>query len=165
MFWPIVLPFQITCYAVALAVVALTVYASSKAWSRIKTFFVYSVIGLIAFIPSCSGVMMAVDAFRLGDFSYSAYDQIPDFRSQRYMPESATDIQIRKHANGYLARYTLAADEFNLYLDGMWQQYGEDSAVERGGFSDEGQLVDVGSFDVTFGDLDITWGQPSSISM
>lgn len=74
---------------------------------------------------------MAVDAFRFGDFSYSAYDQIPDFRSQRYMPESATDIQIRKHANGYLARYTLAADEFNLYLDGMWQQYREDSTVER----------------------------------
>lgn len=38
-------------------------------------------------------------------------------------------------------------------LDDLWQQYGEYSAVERGGFSDEGKSVDPESFNMTFGDL------------
>ena len=108
---------------------------------------------MVAFIPSCTGIMMAIDAFRFGDFRYASYNDVPDVRSQRYLPESATDIQMRKHANGYFARYRLSSDAFNLYLDDIWQEYGEQSAVERGGFSDEGESVDPESFNMTFRDL------------
>ena len=153
MFWPVILPFQLTCGVLLVAVVVLTVFASPKTWSRVKTFCVYSAIGLVAFIPSCTGIMMAVDAVRFGDFEYASYGDITDFRSQRYLPENATDIQMRKHANGYFARYKLPPDDFNSYLDDLWQQYGEYSAVERGGFSDEGKSVDPESFNMTFGDL------------
>lgn len=153
MVWPVILPFQITCSVLFVAVVVLTVLASPKAWSRIKTFFLYSAIALVAFIPSCTGIMIAVDAVRFGDFSYASYTDIPDFRSQRYLPENATDIQMRKHANGYFARYKISAPKFNSYLDDLWQRYGEYSAVERGGFQDEGRTVDPDMFNRTFGDL------------
>ena len=153
MFWPIVLPFQITCCVLVIAVVVLTLFAPPKNWNRFKKFVLYSIAGLIAFIPSCAGIMTAVDAVRFGDFTYPTYSQISDFRSKRYMPESATDIQMRKHANGYLARYTLSPHEFDSYLNGLWETYGEHSAVDRGEFYDEGKTVDPESFNSTFDGL------------
>ena len=153
MFWPIVLPFQITCGVLIAAVILLTKFTSPKNCSRAQAFFLYSAIALALFIPSCAGIMTAVDAIRFGDFRYATRDEIPDFRSRRYLPEGATDIQMRKHSNGYLARYKLSSDDFNSYLDDLWDKYGEYSAVERGEFSDEGKSVDPKSFDMTFGDL------------
>lgn len=103
--------------------------------------------------------MMVVDAVRFGDFSYASYDDIPDFRSQRYLPQVATNITMRKHANGYLARYTISAEDFRLYLDDLWDKYGDRSAVKRGGFSDEGKPVEPQTFAMEFGHLG--WECPS----
>ena len=152
MFWPFVLPFRITCCVLIVAVIALTAFASPKAWSRVKALLLYSVIGVIAFVPSCTGVMVAVDAFRFGDFNYGSYDDIQDARFQRYMPESATDIQMRKRPGGFDARYKLSPEAFDSYLDSLWLQYGELSSVARGGFSDEGKVVDTDTFNQRFGD-------------
>lgn len=153
MLWPVILPFQITCVALLLAIAALTVFASPRNWNRAATFVFYSTLALVAFIPSCTGIMMVVDAVRFGDFQYASYDDIPDFRSQRYLPKLATDIKMRKHPNGYLARYKISAGEFASYLDDLWDKYGDHSSVERNGFVDEGKPVDSESFDMTFGDL------------
>ena len=160
MFWPVVLPFQITCCVLFIAVIVLAVYGSPESWSRTKAYLVYSVVALVAFVPSCSGIMMAVDAFRFGDFSYASYDDIRDFRSQRYLPELATDIQMRNYSSGYVARYKLSSDEFNLYLDKLWEKYGEDSALERGELFDEGEPVEPGLFYRTFDGLG--WDCPAN---
>ena len=103
---------------------------------------------------------MVVDAVRFGDFTYASYSDIPDFRSQRYLPESAIGITMRKHSNGHLARYKISAIEFESFLDELWQNYGEYSASGRGEFFDEGEVVDPESFGTTFGDL--AWDCPSS---
>lgn len=160
MLWPLVLPLQITCFVLLVAVVALTAYASPKGWSRAKSFLIYSVIGFLAFIPSCAGVMLVVDAIRFGDFHYAKFEDIPDFRSRRYLPEGATDIQMRKHPNGCLARYKLSASDFESYLDDLWAKYGEHSATRRGDDLDEGNVVSGEEFDTTFGDLG--WSCPSN---
>ena len=153
MFWPLILPFQITCGVLLAAVVALTALVPPKTWGRFKTFTLYSTIAMIAFIPSCTGIMIAVDAVRFGDFTYASYDDIPDFRSQRYLPELAADIRMRKHSNGYLARYKISAHDFESYLDELWNKYGEYSAVERGGFHDDQKPIKPEAFNMTFGDL------------
>lgn len=97
--------------------------------------------------------MMLIDGVRFGDFHYAAYADIPDIRSQRYLPPAATNIQMRKHANGYLARYQLPASELTAYLDNMWKEHGSQSAVERGVFFGEGQPVDPETFAMQFGEL------------
>lgn len=160
MFWPVILPFQITCGILIVAVVALTALASPKNWTRGKTFLNYSAIAIVAFIPSCASIMMAVDAVRFGDFTYVSFDDIPDFRSQRYLPEVAVDIQMRKHSNGYRARYSISAQDFESYLDHLWEKYGEHSAVKRGGFDDEGDSVSPESFNRIFGNLG--WNCPTN---
>ncbi len=104
--------------------------------------------------------MMAVDAVRFGDFAYASYDDIPDFRSQRYLPEVAADIRMRKHGNGYLARFTISARDFESYLDQLWEEFGEYSSVERGGFHDDGKSVNPESFNMTFGD--VGWDCPAN---
>lgn len=153
MFWPLILPFQITCGVLSVAVFVLTALASPKIWGRLKTFVIYSAVAILAFVPSCTGIMVAVDAIRFGDFRYASYDDIPDFRSQRYLPELAVDIRMRKHSNGYRARYKLSGNEFQAYLNELWQKYGEFSAVPRREFADEEKSVDPKVFQVTFGDL------------
>ncbi|GAB5440590.1 MAG: hypothetical protein Fues2KO_09390 [Fuerstiella sp.] len=153
MLWPVVLPLQITCCVLLFADVALTAVASPKTWGRGKAFLCYFAIALLAFAPAYFGIRTAVDAVRFGDFSYASYNDVSDSRSRRYLPETATDIQMRKHANGYLARYELSSDELTLYLNGLWRQHGDRSAMKRGGFSGEGESVDSRSFDTIFGDL------------
>ena len=66
---------------------------------------------------------------------------------------------MRKHANGYCARYKLSTGDFESYIDELWQKHGEYSAVERGRFFDEGKTVNPESFERTFGDLG--WDCPS----
>jgi len=156
MLWPLVLPLQITCFVLLVAVVALTAYASPKGWSRAKSFLIYSVIGFLAFIPSCAGVMLVVDAIRFGDFHYAKFEDIPDFLSRRYLPEGATDIQMRKHANGYLARYKLSASDFESYLDDLWAKYGENSRTKRDGAPGEG-VASPEVFAMTFGDFGVDY--------
>lgn len=162
MFWPLILPFQITCGVLLVGVALLTMFASPKSGNHFKSLCFYSLIGLVAFIPSCTGIMMAIDAVRFGDFKYASFHDIPDFRSQRYLPEAATEIQMRKHANGYFARYKLSSDEFISFLDELWQKYGEFSAADRGEHHKEGRSfksVDPESFDRTFADLG--WVRPT----
>ena len=163
MFWSLVLPFQITCVVLLGAVIVLTRFASTQVRSRAKTFFLYSGIASILFIPACTGIMEIVDVIRFGDFSYASYDDIPDFRSQRYLPTGATDIQMRKHYNGYFARYRLSSEDFNSYLDELWQKYGEYSAVERGEMHDDDESVDQKSFDRTFRGLG--WDCPADANV
>lgn len=71
MFWPVILPFQITCGALIVAVVLLTVYASPKSGTHFKSLCFYSLVALVAFIPSCTGIMMVIDVVRFGDFQYA----------------------------------------------------------------------------------------------
>ncbi|WP_372725247.1 hypothetical protein [Novipirellula sp.] len=159
MLWPVILPFQITCGVMLFVVLAYTAFPYPPKLTRAKAFVFGSAFGLIAFIPSCTGIMMAVDTVRFGDFHYDSYDDVPDFRSRRYLPEKATDIFMHKHANGYFARYELPERDFRSYLDELWQEYGQYSAVERGGFIDEGQVVDCKMFELRFGH--IGWDCPA----
>lgn len=69
---------------------------------------------------------------------------------------------MRKHANGYFARYKLSAADFMIYLDNLWQKYGEFSAADRGDHHNEGRsinTIDPESFTRTFADLG--WDRPT----
>ncbi|WP_442511769.1 hypothetical protein SH528x_003487 [Novipirellula sp. SH528] len=104
--------------------------------------------------------MLIADSIRFGNFHYESFDEIPDFRSQRYLPDAATNIEMQKHANGYRARYDISANDFRSYLDELWTKYGEHSAVERGGFMDEERAASPELFDGTFGGLG--WDCPAN---
>lgn len=161
MFWPVILPFQITCGVMFSTVVLLMAFARPKTWNRVKTFFLYSAIAAVAFVPSCIGISLVVDAVRFGDFTYASYDEIPDFRSRRYLPFEATEIQMHKRASGYSARYNISPQDFAKYLDDLWEEYGESSAVARGESYREGKPVDPELFERRFGFLG--WECPTSV--
>lgn len=162
MLWPLILPFQITTCVLVAVVGILTVSHIPMRWSRLKTFVITSSVAVFLFVPSCTGIMFVVDAIRFGHFHYERFGDIRDARFQRYLPESATDIQMRKRfgGNGYAAHYQISADEFASYLDDLWEKYGDHSAVQRGGFIDDGETVSPEMFDMRFEGLG--WECPSS---
>lgn len=154
MLWPLILPAQLTFWLMLALVVTATVVSSWRGWKRSKAFYLTLSFAILAFVPSCVGVMWVVDSVRFGDFHYDGFADVPDFRSRRYLPESATNIQMRKHANGYRARYEISDSDFHNYLDNMWSEYGQYSSVPRDGMSGEGESVTPEAFNQIFKGLE-----------
>ncbi len=151
MFWSLILPFQITCGVLALAVITLTVLAKPGFWNRLRALVGYLLLANVAFIPTCLIVGMIVDAFRFREFAYASFSDVPGERWQRYLPEAATSIRMQAGGNGYHARYTISEKDFHEYLDRLWKKYGQYSAFPRGSFHEEGERVPQAAFHGEFG--------------
>ena len=152
MLWPIVLPFKITA-CVLLAVVFLATLAAPLArWRRVPTFVGVMVLSFLAFVPSCTGIMNILDAKRFGVFDYQTFNEVGDFRVERYLPRVARDITVDKYAQGFRARFTISQTQLDAYMDEVWSTYGDQSVVKRGEMSAM-ELVDKKSHDLYYGDL------------
>lgn len=160
MFWPLVLPIKITFWSVVVIVAIATALAPQFKWNRLRAFFVSTILALVAFVPSCTGIMYLVDEVRFGYFEYPTFEDVQDFRAERYLPTAAKDIKMHKHANGYRVRYSISAADFHGYLDGLWKQYGQYSAVKRDEISGEGSSVSQEELARAFSGLD--WKCPTS---
>lgn len=148
MFWTITQPLEITCWLVGAAFFAATVYAI---WSKSLTWkFVCLLLAILplAFIPSCIGVQYVLDEFRFGLFHHSNFDEVRDFRIERYLPPAARNIDLFKNygGNGFRAKYQISHDELMKYLDETWEQWGERSAISRS---------DLARPDQSFADLEL----------
>ena len=132
MLWPIVLPFKITFWCLAVLVGIATAAAPLFKWKRRSTFLIASLIAWVAFIPVCAGIMVVIDRQRFGVFEYGAFDDVNDLRVERYLPTAATAITIDKLPQGFRARYTITEPELIRYLDDLWTRYGELSIDKRG---------------------------------
>jgi hypothetical protein len=92
MLWSAVLPIVVTFWALVVAMVGATVAAPRVGWRRGRTFAWGLVLAVVAFVPSCTVVMHAANAVRLGVGHYDNVDAIWDLRFRRWLPESASDI-------------------------------------------------------------------------
>jgi hypothetical protein len=152
MLWPIVLPFKITFWCLAVLVGIATATAPVLKWKRGKTFLIISLIACVAFIPSCVGIMAVIDTQRFGVFEYDAFGDVNDFRVERYLPPAATAITIDKYPQGFRARYSVTETDLIAYLDDIWAQYGDMSVVKRGEMYAM-ETVDPEHHDLQYGDL------------
>lgn len=152
MLWPIVLPLQITACVLLTLVVLATLAAPFVKWKRLPTFIGLSVLSLLAFIPTCNGITSIVDARRFGVFDYQTFNEVDDFRVERYLPPAARDITVDKRAQGFRARFTISQTELDTYMNEVWSLYGSRSVVKRGEMSAMA-LVDKESHERNFGDL------------
>ncbi len=152
MLWPIVFPFQITVCLFALVIIIATLAAPLARLKRLPTFFAMMLLGVVGFIPSCSGIMEVIDAKRFGVFSYASFEDVNDFRVERYLPPDAKQIIIDKYPQGFRARFKISREQLDAYLDELWDTYGEYSAVKRGGVLSMNR-IDLESHNLRFGDL------------
>ncbi|WP_148080025.1 hypothetical protein [Roseimaritima ulvae] len=148
MLWPIVLPSKIT----ACVLLALVFVVTVVKWRRVPTFIGITLLSLIAFVPSCTGIMRILDADRFGVFEYASFDNVDDFRVERYLPPAATNITVDKYAQGFRARFTISQSQLDAYLDDVWRKYGDRSVVSRGEMLAM-ETVDEQSHQLYFGDL------------
>ena len=162
MFWPIVSPFGISVLLITILVTLLTIFSQPFKWSRKKTFLTSSIIGFIMVIPSCTGLMLIMDSYRFGIFTYQKYDEVQDFRIERFLPTSATNITLHKTSGSYQAKYQISEEDLLSYLNNMWDKYGEKSAVKREDFKSDGTTVLMKSW---FRFKNLNWDLPDRATM
>lgn len=74
MFWPFILPIQLTAGLISLLIACVTLAAPLLRWRRTTTLCATFLLGLLAFIPSCLAITSVLDAKRFGLFDYEAVD-------------------------------------------------------------------------------------------
>lgn len=131
MFWPVVLPFQITIALLAVFVFASTAFAPTIKWKPSRMFAISLGIGCMAFVPSCVIIETVIDSQRFGTFQYASASEVNDFRVERYLPPRATNITLKKNGSGYCAKYTISKADLVSYLDAVWGTYGKLSTTPR----------------------------------
>lgn len=152
MLWPVILPIQITAYIIGSLIVTATLVAPLAKWRRQPILLGASLLGMLAFVPSCMGIMSALDARRFGVFGYASFADVNDARVQRYLPPDARNVTVDKYPEGFRARYAITHEELMSYLDELWAKHGDRSVVPRGVMS-AAMTVDGESFKLRFGDL------------
>jgi hypothetical protein len=152
MFWSIVLPFKITFWCIAGLITLATIAAPRIKCKRLPAFLGATLLGVLAFVPSCTAVMHVIDARRFGVFEYATFDDVDDFRVERYLPPTARAITLDKQAGGFRARFKITETELSSYLDELWENGGDRSVVKREEMSAMA-VVDPKSHEHQFGDL------------
>jgi hypothetical protein len=136
MLWPLELPVKIT-FGILIAFVFLATVGSKRMkWEPRSAFAITLLIAFLGFIPSCIVVMKIVDARRFGVFEYDSFDEVQDFRVERFLPPAARKITLKKSFIGHHAKYLISETELKSYVDGLWDRYGQYSVVPRSEFKD-----------------------------
>ena len=109
------------------------VYATRS--KRTTSKVVYTAIGLtlVGFIPSCIGVGLVLDNFRFGHFHHASFEDVNDFRIERYLPPDSTNIELYKGFGGdrYFAKYEITHADLTGYVDECWERWAEYSGMPR----------------------------------
>lgn len=130
MFWPFVLPAQIT-FGILLALFIAAVIIARKYRKAGTVAFGGCFISLLAFIPCCMGVQALVDPYRFGVFEYPSHDLIGDARVKRNMPEAATAIIVDQGISYFRAKYTVDQKAVEAWFDRQWTLHGGTSRTQR----------------------------------
>jgi hypothetical protein len=138
MLWPLELPVRVAFWILVAFVLMATLCSGRWKWKPGKTFMTASLLAVIGFIPSCTLVMKIIDGRRFGIFEYDSYEQVQDFRIERYLPPAARNITLEKTYVGHRAKYTISESELKSYVDGLWAATGESSVISRSDLEDGG---------------------------
>ncbi|MAT69151.1 MAG: hypothetical protein CMJ58_06460 [Planctomycetaceae bacterium] len=146
MFWPLILPLQITS-ALLIAFVALAV-ANAPRWKRTRRamFFGSTAIAILGFLPLCFVVAWVVDSFRFGESHYAQASRVDDKRVGYYLPPTATEITLLTRGNGYHARYRISRDELTEFLDAAWANADDANPDDREQLANSGREIDQRQF-------------------
>lgn len=132
MFWPIVLPMQIT-FGLMLALGVVTLYLGKRRKWQPHTLGILLSLPILLCVPCCRATMNIVDHFRFGMFYYDDFQAIRDFRIERYMPPTAKQISVYKHfgGNGYRAKFTISPEDLQSWHSEYWNQHEKYSVMDR----------------------------------
>ena len=150
MFWPVVLPLQITLGILVGVLVLALGLATKRKWKLGKTFVGTLVVSCVAFIPSCTVIMKVLDPYRFGVFEYETAADVSDKRVRHWLPVSAKAITVDQQRNGFRANFTVSEKELNEHLDEQWALYGKESIRDE---NSSGQPVNVKILEREFGGL------------
>lgn len=129
MFWPVILPMQITLLGMIGVNVVAVLIAPKLKWRRPRVFAWSILLGVLGFVPSCTAVQLVADQFRFGAFSYPDHESINDFRVQRFLPDAATDITVQKQSDRFRARFKIDESSLDEWFEKYWD-YAEKHSID-----------------------------------
>jgi hypothetical protein len=138
MLWSLELPVRVTFWILVALVLMATLCSGRWKWTPGNTFMVASLLAVIGFIPSCTLLRKIIDGRRFWIFEYDSYEQVQDFRIERYLPPAARKITLEKTYVGHRAKYTISESDLKTYVDGLWAATGESSVISRSDLEDGG---------------------------
>jgi hypothetical protein len=160
MFWFIIMPYNITFLMLAGIVISATIAAPRYGVKRRPVFWWGTFIAFFTSIPTCAATLKIVDHFRLGEFTYSSFQEVNDWRVERYMPDGATDITMLKTYNGYHAKYKIDKHSLESWIEKFlhvnWPKY-RGSGIG----SDDYLEIEYAWFELVF--CDTGWKLPKDV--
>ena len=130
MFWAQVLPFRITAALAGAAVLFHT--CRGPAQRALRRCLTALAVTLLAFVPTCVAIDLALAPFRFRTFRYDTAAEITDERFLRYLPPEAKNLRIHRTGNGHVAVFTVTDEQ----LDDWYQRALERARGLPGAFSD-----------------------------
>ncbi len=152
MLWPLERPFQITCLLFLALIAMSTIFAPILKSKRGTMFGTTLIFAVVAFIPSCTGIMAIMDTQRFGVFHYNSAAEVSDTHVKCYLPSTAKDVTLKTSLGGHFAKYKISKAELQTYLDGLWDRIGEYSDIPRNELR-SGVPVSPDSIDFRFAEL------------
>ena len=131
MLWPVVLPSKITFYILLGVLIVATIIAQSYYRKGARTCALGAAIAILLFVPCCTVVQKILDPYRFGVFTYPNFQSVHDFRIERYLPESATNITVNKQVTGFQAKFTISRQALDDFFERQWEARGKDSKLPR----------------------------------
>jgi hypothetical protein len=128
---PLFFPFVITLSVAGIALLASGAFAPAFGKTRWQGIRLILPLIVIAFIPSCFGVMKVVHHFQYGRFNFANWNEVRDYSIRDWLPKSAIDIEVDSYPQGFRARYIVSKRDLDQWFDDYWNKYGEYSAIER----------------------------------
>jgi len=160
LFYSLIFPFFLTVIMMFLFVTFATFYAPKYKWKRWVAFILSTLIALIAFIPGCTLTMTIADFFRYGEFNHDTYEDVNDWRVERYLPEDATNITLIKDGGGFYAKFSIEKNELDHWVKKFHEENREYGQL--GNYEEVDLQFAIEDFEYRFDS--IQWDAPSDIS-
>ena len=133
MLWPLVLPFKITVGILVVLIVLAMLLSLKLKWPVGKAFGISLLLGAVAFVPSCTGIMKVMDSYRFGVFEYETADAVSDAHVKYWLPATAKSIMLDQQSNGFRANFTISQQDLDSHFDQQWKQCDPKYLVQRSG--------------------------------
>ncbi|MBX7258258.1 MAG: hypothetical protein K1Y02_17985 [Candidatus Hydrogenedentes bacterium] len=131
MLWPLVLPAKITFWLLLVVLIVSTIAVQRYYKKGMRALTIGTGICILLFIPCCIGVQTIIDPYRFGVFTYPDFLSVKDFRVERYLPDTATNITIDKYPEGFCAKFSISKQNLDEFFERQWSERGKEAKNPR----------------------------------
>ena len=87
-------------------------------------------IAVCAFIPTCTGINLTVDAYSFGEHHYSSANDVGFQIVSANIPRESKNIELHLTKGAFAAKFQITETDLNEWFNNVWKEKGERAAFE-----------------------------------